>query len=362
MLTGAGSNVIGGSVEADNWGNMVQEEWYPDESDYRDADEYDDALYPDDEDLPDYSDDTGDTRDDGDAGDDGEPVYYFGEDVSHPLDATIDDLVPADPEAYRVSEDADNFDYNSAAGVDIWLDHNTLEFLFAVRYNSAAFSGSFLQEEYRRETHRDMSDLIHTLVQQKLEAMREMPWLYQNSGKNRDREMIRELDDEDRDNILAIADELGIHAEEIDVISVVEEVIASLEIMLARLIRIRPGMSIGDKKAAIRFLDSQLWDEDMQLLWRGVSANMLATMYSYQNLPETLPIIMRLTDYANAEFRTGSLQGQTVETAYIEALLSDETVERVMDTLRDADPDDDPNLLIDEAIMGAPDDDYYGWG
>lgn len=317
-----------------------QEEWYPDDADYYDDGDDGAVDEPDDDDV--------------------EPVYFFGEDVSRPLDATIDDLAPSDPEAYRTADDDDyGFEYNSAAGIGIWLDHDTLEFIFAVRYNSVAFSNSFLQEEYRRETHRSMSSLILTLIRQKLEVMKEMPWLYDNAAT---RDKIRTLDEENRDNILQIAEELGIHPENIDVITVVEDTIASLEKMLARLIRIRPGMSIGDKKAAIRFLDSQLWDDDMQLLWRGVSADMLATMYTYENLPYCLPIILRLTDYVKAEFRTGSLQGQTVSTAYIEALLSDDTVNRVIDTLNDADPDDDPNMLIDEAIMGTDDDydDYWG--
>lgn len=265
----------------------------------------------------------------------------------------LEDESQIDPmEEYRV-QDASGFDLNAKAGWPLWLDDNTLRFIFSVRYNSVAFTNSYLQENYRRETHQEFSSLIVDLIQQKLETMRRMPWLYENKKAK----ALRKLDDESSENVLELADELGIKAEDIDVISVVEDVISSLEKILTDLIKQRPGMNPAEKKEAIKFLDDQLWDTDTQLKWRGVSARMLAKMYQYEALPTTVTIILQLNDYVNAEMETGSLQGQDIRNAYIESLLSDDTIERIYNALRDKDPDEDESVTIAEAILDDSDSD-----
>lgn len=274
----------------------------------------------------------------------------------------MEDESQIDPlEEYRV-RDASGFELNARAGWPIWLDQNTLEFIFSVRYNSVAFTNSYLQEEYRRSTHREFSSLIIDLINQKLENMQKRPWLYKNKAPRN----LRRLDPDNAENVIEIADELGIKAEDIDVVNVVEEVVDSLEGILIDLIKQRPGMNPAEKKAAIKFLDDQLWDADTQLVWRGVSANMLAKMYQYEALPTTMVIVAQLNDYIAAERSSGSLQGQDITNTYIEAMLSDDTILRIYDALKNKEPDEDETMVIANAIIDDSDDDdgidYDAWG
>jgi hypothetical protein len=257
-----------------------------------------------------------------------------------------------DESKIRPVKKADNsyFDRDADIGFPIWLDRETLEFIFSIRYNGPAFADSYLQEEYRIETHAVFSDIITDLIETKITSMKRTPWLYENKKRRPFR-----MDDLSNKNIIKIADSLGIHAADIDAVSVVAEVVESLEGILTDLITRRPGMSDNEKHNAIEFLDSQLWDEEAQLLWRNVSASMLAKMYDYKQLPLTIKIISYLDRYIRAQFNEGEMQGQDLKNALFLHLLSDDIMYRIFDALEDAknDPDLPPEWVIPDAVGKA---------
>lgn len=253
---------------------------------------------------------------------------------------------------YVTSENA-YFDYNANAGFPLWLDKDTLEFLFSIRYSSPAFTGTYLQEDYRRATHREFSSLIKDLIQQKLEAMRAMPSIYEDVRK-KNKVFAEGLIDSS--NVIEIADSLGIDASQIDVYTVVGDVAESLQKILNGLIKERPGMNPAEKNAAMLFVDDQLWDDDAKQRWRAVSAGEMADLFEYSALPRSLRIMAALDEYVQKEFQSGSMQGMDLRTAPVDDLLCDNVIEDVRAALKandDAGHPDDEDWVIQDAIAGA---------
>lgn len=252
-----------------------------------------------------------------------------------------------------VTSENDYFDYNADAGFPLWLDKDTLEFLFSIRYSSPAFTGTYLQEDYRRATHREFSSLIKDLIQQKLEAMRAMPSIYEDIRK---KNKVFSEDLIDSSNVLEIADSLGVDAGQIDVCTVVGDVAESLQKILNGLIRERPGMNSAEKNAAMLFIDGQLWDDDAKQRWRAVSAGEMADLFEYSALPRSLRIMVALDEYVQKEFQSGSMQGMDLRTAPVDDLLCDNVIEDVRAALQandDAGHPDDEDWVIQDAIAGA---------
>lgn len=253
---------------------------------------------------------------------------------------------------YVTSENA-YFDYNANAGFPLWLDKDTLEFLFSIRYSSPAFTGTYLQEDYRRATHREFSSLIRDLIRQKLEAMRAMPSIYEDIRK---KNKVFSEGLIDSSNVLEIADSLGIDASQIDVYTVVGDVAESLQKILNGLIRERPGMNSAEKNAAMLFVDGQLWDDDAKQRWRAVSAGEMADLFEYSALPRSLRIMAALDEYVQKEFQSGSMQAMDLRTAPVDDLLCDNVIEDVRAALKANDgaghPDDEA-WVIQDAIAGA---------
>lgn len=253
---------------------------------------------------------------------------------------------------YVTSENA-YFDYNANAGFPLWLDKDTLEFLFSIRYSSPAFTGTYLQEDYRRATHREFSSLIRDLIRQKLEAMRAMPSIYEDIRK---KNKVFSEGLIDSSNVLEIADSLGIDASQIDVYTVVGDVAESLQKILNGLIRERPGMNSAEKNAAMLFVDGQLWDDDAKQRWRAVSAGEMADLFEYSALPRSLRIMAALDEYVQKEFQSGSMQAMDLRTAPVDDLLCDNVIEDVRAALKandDAGHPDDEAWVIQDAIAGA---------
>lgn len=253
---------------------------------------------------------------------------------------------------YVTSENA-YFDYNANAGFPLWLDKDTLEFLFSIRYSSPAFTGTYLQEDYRRSTHREFSSLIKDLIQQKLEAMRAMPSIYEDVRK-KNKVFAEGLIDSS--NVIEIADSLGIDASQIDVYTVVGDVAESLQKILNGLLKERPGMNSAEKNAAMLFVDDQLWDDDAKQRWRAVSAGEMADLFEYSALPRSLRIMAALDEYVQKEFQSGSMQGMDLRTAPVDDLLCDNVIEDVRAALKandDAGHPDDEDWVIQDAIAAA---------
>lgn len=252
-----------------------------------------------------------------------------------------------------VTSENDYFDYNADAGFPLWLDKDTLEFLFSIRYSSPVFTGTYLQEDYRRATHREFSSMIKDLIQQKLEAMRAMPSIYEDIRK---KNKVFSEDLIDSSNVLEIADSLGVDAGQIDVCTVVGDVAESLQKILNGLIRERPGMNSAEKNAAALFVDGQLWDDDAKQRWRAVSAGEMADLFEYSALPRSLRIMVALDEYVQKEFQSGSMQGMDLRTAPVDDLLCDNVIEDVRAALQandDAGHPDDEDWVIQDAIAGA---------
>ena len=287
----------------------------------------------------------------------------------------------------------DYYDLNAAAGMPIWIDEDTLEFIFSIRYNSPAFDGSLLQEDYRVMVHKSFSDLIRTLIQQKLDMMSRRPDLYKNASRDDNARrpdpnadagfmdpiasidsLMNNLDDStddvtvndasdnnnelmngyrldtiDKDGIIDIATGMGIDPASIDVLTLIADVVDSLSKIVVRTIEERPGMNPAEKQTAILFMRSQLWDENAQLRWRAVSANMLAAMYSYEALPLSVKIIRALDALITEEMRGGALQASDITTTFMNEWLSDAVIQYVMHAIIE-NPDTTPELMIDEAI------------
>ena len=254
-----------------------------------------------------------------------------------------------------LSSENEFFNYDAAAGFPLWLDEDTLRFIFAIRYSSPAFTGTYLQESYRNETHRQFSSLIKDLIQQKIDSMRRMPELYSDAKpkmKVFDESLI------DKDNVIEIGKALGIDAAKIDVYTVVSDVTESLQHILDKLIKERPGMSPAEKRYAMEFLDEQLWDDDAKAYWRDVSAEELAKLYSYDDLPRSMRIIHALDEYIHNEFKNGSMQSIDVRNAYVGSMLSDDVIEDVREALDDNDASSEPaneDWVIQDAIAGNDD-------
>ena len=255
---------------------------------------------------------------------------------------------------YATSEN-DYFNYNANAGFPLWLDKDTLEFLFSIRYSSPAFTGTYLQEDYRRATHREFSSLLKDLIRQKIEAMRAMPSIYESmQKKNRvfDENLI------DSSNVLEIANSLGIDASQIDVYTVVGDVAESLQKMLNGLIKERPGMNSAEKNSAMLFVDGQLWDDDAKQRWRAVSAGELADLFDYNSLPQSLKIMQALDEYVQREFQSGSMQAMDLKNAPVDALLCDAVIEDVREALKansESECPEDEQWVIQDAIAGSDD-------
>lgn len=284
---------------------------------------------------------------------------------------SIDEVIELGGDASSTSPDSNDnveylssenefFNYDSAAGFPLWLDEDTLVFIFAIRYSSPAFTSTYLQESYRNETHRQFSSLLKDLIRQKIDSMRRMPELYSDAKpkmKVFDESLI------DKDNVIEIGEALGINAANIDVYTVVSDVTESLQHILDKLIKERPGMNPAEKRYAMKFLDDQLWDDDAKAYWRDVSAEELAKLYSYENLPRSMRIIHALDEYIHDEFKNGSMQSIDVRNAYVGSMLSDSVIEDVREALEDNDASPEPadeDWVIQDAIAGN--DDSWGTG
>lgn len=279
--------------------------------------------------------------------------YYHGVEGETPAVPTHDE----EKEPPFITSEEQFMDWDANAGFPIWLDTETIVFLFSIRYSSPAFTGTYLQEDYRIATHREFSSLIRDIIQQKIQAMRMNPSLYDNAGNTgTDRDIDEDLID--RNNVIEIASSLGIDAASIDVYTVVADVAESLEIMLGKLIKWHPHMTPADKKYAIDFMDGQLWDDADKQLWRDVSAEEMARLFDYRMIPRGAKVIEALNEYVQDEFAHGAFQASEVASTDLSTVLNDNVVEAVLDALEDNDnaPDDErteESWIIQDAIIGA---------
>lgn len=262
-----------------------------------------------------------------------------------------------------VTSEKQYMDYTANAGFPLWLDPSTLVFLFSVRYSSPAFTGTFLQEDYRIATHREFSSLIKDIIMQKVSMMKRHPYLYDKKAQTK-----KPLNESliGRDNVIEIASALGINAADLDVYTVVADVAESLEKMLMDFLKQHPHMSPSDKKYAIDFIDSQLWDDDSKQLWRAVSAEEMSRLFEYRRIPRGVKVIQALDEYVRYSFTDGAYQAMDVENADVSEILNDDVVEAVLDALEDNDnaPEDEKTeeaWVMQDAIEGAVNgDDVYG--
>lgn len=281
--------------------------------------------------------------------------YYHDEAPQH------QEVQPEEPEF--VTSEKQYMDYTANAGFPLWLDPSTLVFLFSVRYSSPAFTGTFLQEDYRIATHREFSSLIKDIIMQKVSMMKRHPYLYDKKTQTK-----KPLNESliGRDNVIEIASALGINAADLDVYTVVADVAESLEKMLMDFLKQHPHMSPSDKKYAIDFIDSQLWDDDSKQLWRAVSAEEMSRLFEYRRIPRGVKVIQALDEYVRYSFTNGAYQAMNVENADVSGILNDDVVEAVLDALEDNDnaPEDEKTeeaWVMQDAIEGAVNgDDVYG--
>lgn len=281
--------------------------------------------------------------------------YYHDEAPQH------QEVQPEEPEF--VTSEKQYMDYTANAGFPLWLDPSTLVFLFSVRYSSPAFTGTFLQEDYRIATHREFSSLIKDIIMQKVSMMKRHPYLYDKKTQTK-----KPLNESliGRDNVIEIASALGINAADLDVYTVVADVAESLEKMLMDFLKQHPHMSPSDKKYAIDFIDSQLWDDDSKQLWRAVSAEEMSRLFEYRRIPRGVKVIQALDEYVRYSFTDGAYQAMDVENADVSGILNDDVVEAVLDALEDNDnaPEDEKTeeaWVMQDAIEGAVHgDDVYG--
>ena len=281
--------------------------------------------------------------------------YYHDEAPQH------QEVQPEEPEF--VTSEKQYMDYTANAGFPLWLDPSTLVFLFSVRYSSPAFTGTFLQEDYRIATHREFSSLIKDIIMQKVSIMKRHPYLYDKKTQTK-----KPLNESliGRDNVIEIASALGINAADLDVYTVVADVAESLEKMLMDFLKQHPHMSPSDKKYAIDFIDSQLWDDDSKQLWRAVSAEEMSRLFEYRRIPRGVKVIQALDEYVRYSFTNGAYQAMDVENADVSGILNDDVVEAVLDALEDNDnaPEDEKTeeaWVMQDAIEGAVNgDDVYG--
>lgn len=281
--------------------------------------------------------------------------YYHDEAPQH------QEVQPEEPEF--VTSEKQYMDYTANAGFPLWLDPSTLVFLFSVRYSSPAFTGTFLQEDYRIATHREFSSLIKDIIMQKVSMMKRHPYLYDKKTQTK-----KPLNESliGRDNVIEIASALGINAADLDVYTVVADVAESLEKMLMDFLKQHPHMSPSDKKYAIDFIDSQLWDDDSKQLWRAVSAEEMSRLFEYRRIPRGVKVIQALDEYVRYSFTNGAYQAMDVENADVSGILNDDVVEAVLDALEDNDnaPEDEKTeeaWVMQDAIEGAVNgDDVYG--
>lgn len=281
--------------------------------------------------------------------------YYHDETPQH------QEVQPEEPEF--VTSEKQYMDYTANAGFPLWLDPSTLVFLFSVRYSSPAFTGTFLQEDYRIATHREFSSLIKDIIMQKVAMMKRHPYLYDKKTQTK-----KPLNESliGRDNVIEIASALGINAADLDVYTVVADVAESLEKMLMDFLKQHPHMSPSDKKYAIDFIDSQLWDDDSKQLWRAVSAEEMSRLFEYRRIPRGVKVIQALDEYVRYSFTDGAYQAMDVENADVSGILNDDVVEAVLDALEDNDnaPEDEKTeeaWVMQDAIEGAVNgDDVYG--
>lgn len=281
--------------------------------------------------------------------------YYHNEAPQH------QEVQPEEPEF--VTSEKQYMDYTANAGFPLWLDPSTLVFLFSVRYSSPAFTGTFLQEDYRIATHREFSSLIKDIIMQKVSMMKRHPYLYDKKTQTK-----KPLNESliGRDNVIEIASALGINAADLDVYTVVADVAESLEKMLMDFLKQHPHMSPSDKKYAIDFIDSQLWDDDSKQLWRAVSAEEMSRLFEYRRIPRGVKVIQALDEYVRYSFTNGAYQAMDVENADVSGILNDDVVEAVLDALEDNDnaPEDEKTeeaWVMQDAIEGAVNgDDVYG--
>ena len=281
--------------------------------------------------------------------------YYHDETPQH------QEVQPEEPEF--VTSEKQYMDYTANAGFPLWLDPSTLVFLFSVRYSSPAFTGTFLQEDYRIATHREFSSLIKDIIMQKVSMMKRHPYLYDKKTQTK-----KPLNESliGRDNVIEIASALGINAADLDVYTVVADVAESLEKMLMDFLKQHPHMSPSDKKYAIDFIDSQLWDDDSKQLWRAVSAEEMSRLFEYRRIPRGVKVIQALDEYVRYSFTDGAYQAMDVENADVSGILNDDVVEAVLDALEDNDnaPEDEKTeeaWVMQDAIEGAVNgDDVYG--
>ena len=281
--------------------------------------------------------------------------YYHDEAPQH------QEVQPEEPEF--VTSEKQYMDYTANAGFPLWLDPSTLVFLFSVRYSSPAFTGTFLQEDYRIATHREFSSLIKDIIMQKVSMMKRHPYLYDKKTQTK-----KPLNESliGRDNVIEIASALGINAADLDVYTVVADVAESLEKMLMDFLKQHPHMSPSDKKYAIDFIDSQLWDDDSKQLWRAVSAEEMSRLFEYRRIPRGVKVIQALDEYVRCSFTDGAYQAMDVENTDVSGILNDDVVEAVLDALEDNDnaPEDEKTeeaWVMQDAIEGAVNgDDVYG--
>lgn len=279
----------------------------------------------------------------------------------HDEEPQYQEMQPEEPEF--VTSEKQYMDYTANAGFPLWLDPSTLVFLFSVRYSSPAFTGTFLQEDYRIATHREFSSLIKDIIMQKVSMMKRHPYLYDKKTQTK-----KPLNESliGRDNVIEIASALGINAADLDVYTVVADVAESLEKMLMDFLKQHPHMSPSDKKYAIDFIDSQLWDDDSKQLWRAVSAEEMARLFEYRRIPRGVKVIQALDEYVRYSFTDGAYQAMDVENADVSGILNDDVVEAVLNALEDNDnaPEDEKTeeaWVMQDAIEGAVNgDDVYG--
>lgn len=274
-------------------------------------------------------------------------------------DEFMDDVVDKKPKDH-VYLDSENkfYDYDAAAGLPLWLDEKTLRTVFSFRYDSPAFNDQYMQEDYRNDVHKEYSDLIKDLIRTRIELERAKATgmaPFSKCGKIYDDKIIN------KGNVIEIATGFGLEPKRIPVSTIKEEVVSSLEDMFSDLIRERPGMNTEDKETAVRFLDDQLWDEDAQCIWKCVHAEVLADLYSYDNLPDGIKIIRALTEYAIDDLKNGLHQNMDPTNVNMDEILNDDIVTYVqsaVDLNKTSSKPNSTDWIIQEALFDVENGDY----
>jgi hypothetical protein len=217
----------------------------------------------------------------------------------------------------------------SASGQPIWLNNDDLVFLFSARYNGDAFRNSYLQAEYREQTHSRFTGMVDYFIEKKLKAMAANPRMYNDYAER------LEVTAMQSDAVMKKARLFGIDVSKIDVGMLVYDVEVSLQKMSNGIMPYHPHVSQDAAKFAISFMDRQLWNGDEQMLWRYVTAEKIAGLYVYDKIAYSIPLIRGLDKMIHYEFSKGEMRGQKPSVVYFGHLLSDDIIDECIEALEE---------------------------